>query len=320
MNSARNRDHLLCDCHEKPRRLAIRLQKNAEAFFYCLPHSLVNGQKQLRENEEETMPGPALDSPQNPLYIPLNDKDFPFMYDQSACGSPATGRALTQRAKARPISNLATHLQAKVYAGLTGSLQRPVLQANMEVRMFNALFGSESEKVSGKNLPRTPFVVWTNRMSVEVKLLDNDHKKLAILISELHDGVVAGWAKQSLERVFDGLVRNIRIHFAHEEQLFAETAYPDAAIHLREHDNLIERVLDLHARFRNSTEVEDSLEVVNLLKGWLFRHLQSSDQDYVAHFKAKGVEAMLAKRETLMGIAPGKKASGPRIMQGVWSA
>jgi hemerythrin len=266
------------------------------------------------------MPGTALDSVQNPLYIPLHDKGLPFLFDQSACGSPATGRALAHRAKARPISNLATHLQAKVYAGLTGSLRRPVRQTSMEVRMFNTLFGSESEKVSANHLPRTPFVVWTNRMSVEVKLLDNDHKKLAILVSKLHDGVVAGWVKQALERVFEELVRNIRIHLAHEEQLFAETAYPDAAIHLREHDHLIERVLGLQARFRNETGVDSALEVVNLLKGWLFRHIQSSDRDYVSHFKAKGVEAMLAARETLMGIAPRKKASGPRIMQGVWSA
>ena len=265
------------------------------------------------------MPGTALDSVQNPLYISLYDKGLPFLFDQSACGSPATGRALAQRATARPISNLATHPLVKVYAGLTGSLRRPVRQRSMEVRMFNALFGSESEKVSDKNLPRTPFVVWTNRMSVEVKLLDNDHKKLAILISELHEGVVAGWVKLALERVFEELVRHIRIHLAHEEQLFAETAYPDAAIHLREHDHLIERISELQARFVSEAEVDNSLEVVNLLKGWLFRHIQSSDQDYVAHFKAKGVEAMLAARETLMGIAPRKKASGPRIMQGVWS-
>ncbi len=188
------------------------------------------------------MPGTALDSPQNPLYIPLNDKGLPFLNDQSVCGSPATGRALTQQAKVRPNSNFATHPQSKVYAGLAGSLRRPARQRSMEVQMFNVLFGSESEKVSGNHLPRTPFVVWTNRMSVEVKLLDNDHKKLAILISELHKGVVTGWAKQALVRIFEALVRHIRIHFAHEEQLFAETAYPDTAIHLREHDNLIMRV------------------------------------------------------------------------------
>ena len=58
---------------------------------------------------------------------------------------------------------------------------------------------------------------------------------------------------------------------------------------------------------------------MNLLKGWLFSHIQSSDLEYVSHFKAKGVEAMLAAREKLVGIAPRKKTSGLRIMQGVWS-
>jgi hemerythrin len=189
---------------------------------------------------------------------------------------------------------------------------------NMEVRMFSALFGLESEKVSRKIRPRTPFVVWTDRMSVEVKLLDNDHKRLAILLNDLHDRIDTGWAKQALERVYQELIRHIRINFAHEEQLFAETAYPDAEIHLREHDNLIARVSGLQARFRNNSDMEGSLEVINLLKDGLFRHIQSSDQDYVAHFKAKGVEAMLAARETLIGIAPRKKAGEPRILQGVW--
>jgi len=51
-----------------------------------------------------------------------------------------------------------------------------------------------TEKESGKDL-RDAFHCLTSGMSVDVKLLDNDHKKLAILINDLHDGVMTGCAR-----------------------------------------------------------------------------------------------------------------------------
>ena len=275
---------------------------------------------EVLKRKKEEMLSREFNSFQNPLSIYLSHKNLPFLSGKYACGSPATGCALNHRDKARPIlDNLDPHQQARVLAWLPGTLNRPAPQKS-EVPMFNSIFSSEHETDSEKNQPRMPFISWTERMSVDVKLLDNDHKKLAILITDLHDGIVAGHSKQTLERAFEGVVAHVRIHFAHEEQLFAETGYPDAAIHVREHDKLMVRVKDLQTRFKYDTETASYMEVVNLLKGWFFGHIQSSDQEYAPHFKARGAGLILAAQENPVRIMRERPALRPRVVQGSWSA
>jgi hemerythrin len=140
-----------------------------------------------------------------------------------------------------------------------------------------------------------PFIVWTSAMSVDVKLLDNDHKKLAILINDLHEGVMAGCARERLERIFDELVAFSRTHFSHEEHFLDEAGYSGAAEHKHEHGHKIDLVRMMQARFRMGITFADDLEVLNQLKDWLVNHIQNSDQEFVAHLKATGVASILAK-------------------------
>jgi len=139
-----------------------------------------------------------------------------------------------------------------------------------------------------------PFIAWTSELSVDVKMLDNDHKKLAIQINVLHEGLMAGRNSKDLERIFDELVASSRLHFAHEEHLLAEAGYSGAAAHRQEHDQKVQQILTLHARFSSAKESADYLEVLDLLKYWLFTHMERSDKEFVAHLKATGVDSILA--------------------------
>jgi len=76
--------------------------------------------------------------------------------------------------------------------------------------MFISRLKFLQQNLSGNSAPPAPFVAWTNPMSVEVKLLDNDHKKLLILLSELHEGTIYGYARQILEMIFEKLMRSVR--------------------------------------------------------------------------------------------------------------
>jgi hemerythrin len=164
-----------------------------------------------------------------------------------------------------------------------------------------------------------PLFVWTDRMSVGVKLLDNDHKKLVLLINDLHDGIMAGRARPTLDRVIEKLVKFTRIHFAHEEQLFAETGYPGAAAHKQEHDYMIEQVKHLQACFKSDAPMAMYLEGIELLKNWLFSHLQGSDQEYGPYLEAKGVNSILTAWEKPVSVARERPATEPKILQGSWS-
>jgi hemerythrin len=155
-------------------------------------------------------------------------------------------------------------------------------------------------------------------MSVEVKLLDNDHKKLLILLNELHYAVFHRQARQILDSVMDRLIKQIRVHFAHEEQFFTETAYPGAVAHEREHTRLIEHARIQQQRFRNCTDVESCLQVVEMLKNCLFNHIEREDRQYVPHFKAREMGAILAANEAPPAAVQRIRAIGSRIMQGAW--
>ena len=148
-----------------------------------------------------------------------------------------------------------------------------------------------------------PLIVWTDQLSIGVKLLDNDHKKLVLLINQLYDGLKTGRAKVELERVFEDLVSYARVHHSHEEQLLVETGFQGSAMHKQEHEYTLERAVELQMRFKSSEELAIELEVVNQLRDWLFGHIQGSDKEFVAHLKAKEVNALLATRETLDGVA-----------------
>ena len=125
-------------------------------------------------------------------------------------------------------------------------------------------------------------------------MLDNDHKRLAILINELHDGLMAGRDSKDLERIFDELIAYSRVHFAHEERILAEAGYSGAAAHKQEHEQKIKLLLTLQALFQIAKESADYLDIMDQLKEWLFMHMERSDKQFVAHLKATGVDAILA--------------------------
>jgi hemerythrin len=134
-----------------------------------------------------------------------------------------------------------------------------------------------------------PLMTWTEKMSVGVKLLDEDHKKLVGMVNQLYDGICTGKGKESLGPILDGLIQYTQVHFAHEEEFFLKTGYAAAAAHKHEHDALTRQVLEVQSKFKAGPGATLSLEVMNFLKEWLVKHIQGSDQKYGPHLNARGI-------------------------------
>jgi hemerythrin len=130
---------------------------------------------------------------------------------------------------------------------------------------------------------------WNEKMSVGVSMFDTEHKKLIDLVNELHDGIQAGKAPDSLAKVLAGLITYTATHFKHEEEFFAKTGYPASADHKKEHDDLTKQVLDIQAKVAAGATGMLSLEVLAFLKKWLINHIQGSDKKYGPHLNAKGI-------------------------------
>ena len=55
-----------------------------------------------------------------------------------------------------------------------------------------------------------PLMTWTDRMSVGVAVLDEDHRKLVAMVNELYDAMQAGQGKEKLGRVLEAF-RHVRL-------------------------------------------------------------------------------------------------------------
>jgi hemerythrin len=132
-------------------------------------------------------------------------------------------------------------------------------------------------------------ITWSEKLSIGVPSIDDQHKKLVTLINQLHDGMLAGRGKEVLGDVLKGLADYTRTHFKYEEDVFAKTGYPDAVAHKKEHTELLQRVIEIQQKYNVSGPGALTIQVMNFLKDWLTKHIQGSDMRYTQHFKEKGI-------------------------------
>jgi hemerythrin-like metal-binding protein len=133
-----------------------------------------------------------------------------------------------------------------------------------------------------------PLMAWNDKLSVGVKVLDDDHKKLLAIANELYDAIVDQRGKDVLGGILDRLVSYTQFHLAREEQFFAVTGYPDAVQHTKIHEALTKQALDIQERLNCGTQPL-TLEVMTFLKDWLFDHILGADAKYGPYLNSKGI-------------------------------
>ena len=134
-----------------------------------------------------------------------------------------------------------------------------------------------------------PLMTWTEKMSVGVGVLDEDHKKLVGMLNQLFDAMKAGQGRDVLGGILEGLVRYTKVHFAREEKFFAQTNYPASAPHKQQHDALTRQVVDVQRKYAEGATAVLSLDVMQFLQDWLVNHILGTDQKYRPHLNAKGI-------------------------------
>jgi hemerythrin len=131
-------------------------------------------------------------------------------------------------------------------------------------------------------------IAWNDGFSVNIKEIDEQHKKLIKLINDLNSAMGSGKGKDVLGSVLTGLVEYTKIHFAAEEGLMQKHQYPAYQSHKILHDALTKQVVDVTNKFQEGKSIV-TIEVMNFLKDWLTNHIQNTDKKYTAHLNGKGV-------------------------------
>ncbi|MCI5134359.1 MAG: hemerythrin [Candidatus Electrothrix sp. AW2] len=129
---------------------------------------------------------------------------------------------------------------------------------------------------------------WNDNFSVNVTMIDHDHKKLVAMINELTDAMKAGHGKDVLGKILDELIQYTATHFQREEKYFQQIKYPDAVAHKREHSDFVKKVTEFKKEF-DAGRVTVSVNILQFLSKWLQHHIRVSDQKYSKFFNKNGI-------------------------------
>lgn len=133
-----------------------------------------------------------------------------------------------------------------------------------------------------------PLIKWDDSYSVSVKTLDEQHKKLFVLINQLHDAMSAGKGKEIIESVLKDMIDYTHTHFTTEEKLLEKHHYPYLEQQKQEHALFIQKVSEMQQKYKTGSSLTISFEVSQFLKNWLSNHIKLDDKKYSTFLVEKG--------------------------------
>lgn len=131
-------------------------------------------------------------------------------------------------------------------------------------------------------------VTWSDKYSMNIKEIDEQHKNLVKMINELHDAMLNARSKEVALGIINNMAEYTQYHFSTEEKYMVQYKYPDYVAHKKEHDRFIQQVGNFKKDYEGG-KAGLSFELLNFLKDWLVGHIQESDRKYSPFFNEKGL-------------------------------
>lgn len=130
---------------------------------------------------------------------------------------------------------------------------------------------------------------WKEEYSVQVKEIDDQHKKLVELIFRLFTAIKKQTMQSELGDILNELIEYASYHFATEEKYFKKFDYEFTDEHIKAHRTFGEKMLELQKKHKND-EIKISFELIDFLEDWLLDHLMTTDHKYIECFTSHGLK------------------------------
>ncbi len=131
-------------------------------------------------------------------------------------------------------------------------------------------------------------IKWDPGYSVNVELIDEQHKVLVKMINDLYDAMNTGKEKESLKKLINKISVYAAMHFAREEHYFDMFGYPDSELHKKQHLDFEDKVMEFENDFEKGRQ-DLSMDIMKFLSDWLLAHIKGSDRKYSSFLNERGV-------------------------------
>lgn len=130
--------------------------------------------------------------------------------------------------------------------------------------------------------------VWSEKYSVNIKEIDDQHRKLIGMIGALNDAMKMGKGKQVLEKTLKDLIKYTETHFAAEERIMKEYGYPGYEEHKAKHTKMAQKVVEIYDQYQ-AGRIALTIQVMNFLENWVDKHILGTDRQYTVFLNNAGV-------------------------------
>lgn len=131
-------------------------------------------------------------------------------------------------------------------------------------------------------------IKWSEDFSVDVKLLDYQHRKLVGILNKMIRDPGATTQSVTVSEVLDEMTHYAALHFKSEEDLLVEYQYPKIEAHKKQHTEFIKKTLELCMAATEKIEVVPQ-DLLQYLQEWLTNHILNEDMAYKSFLKDNGV-------------------------------
>lgn len=132
-------------------------------------------------------------------------------------------------------------------------------------------------------------IEWNDKYSVNISLIDEQHKKLFEIINKAIIVNKHGKVAKEVLGILDEMTEYALKHFEIEERYMKEFNFPEYQTHRKEHIDFTNNSID----YKNRVVGGDSQiinEILEYLNQWLVNHIQVTDKKYINCFKKNGLK------------------------------
>ncbi|MBY0432161.1 MAG: bacteriohemerythrin [Rhodospirillales bacterium] len=125
-------------------------------------------------------------------------------------------------------------------------------------------------------------------MSVGSEAVDEDHRKLVIMLNRMHDVLQEEASTDVIAEVLGEMLEYTHYHFEFEEAVMRQSGFPELEQHIVLHRTLTGRALEFLQRFKDEPSILLAYEILGFLSDWLTRHILRDDMKYRPYVARQG--------------------------------
>lgn len=133
-------------------------------------------------------------------------------------------------------------------------------------------------------------LVWEDRFSVGIALIDEQHKLLIQRVNDLAKAIELKQSVGEIVRVLGFLIEYTNFHFSTEEKHMKANHYPGLNYHKSQHGEFKRTLNHLMEDFEEEGATQALADSINVfLTNWLVSHFQDVDMEFGKFLRDQGI-------------------------------